>query len=202
MTNHMNRDSHEMSHKAEALYRTLCTYSVHHFKPFWAFHFTHPSAPPLTSQPISHSLSPPLTMLRCFWICRLMGDTCKTKRRKKGCVWVKIWQKREVVGVTISHSNSHQSTLLQQTQLNYALTHAYLLPDVLTHIHVPFPKMQFTASASPSSAAQLPIPSYTLPDWRNVRHRRTQGTVPPTVHIAHQSSMHRHLSTIHTPPQL
>ena len=85
------------------------------------------------------SLSIPLlTMLRCFWRCGLIRDMCKTKRRKKGCVWMKIWKKREVVGVTISHSNSHHSTLLQQTRLNYALTHAYLLPDVLTRIHVPF----------------------------------------------------------------
>ena len=36
----------------------------------------------------------------------------------------------------------------------------------------------------------------------NVHHRRTEGTVPPTVHSAHQSSMHRHLPTIHTPSQL
>ena len=36
----------------------------------------------------------------------------------------------------------------------------------------------------------------------NVHHRRTHGALSPTVHIAHQSSMHRHLSTIHTPPQL
>ena len=36
----------------------------------------------------------------------------------------------------------------------------------------------------------------------NVHHRRTEGTVPPTVHIAQQSSMHRHLPTIHTPSQL
>ena len=51
---------------------------------------------------------------------------------------MKIWQKRGVVGVTITHPNSHHSTLLQQTQLNYALTHAYSLSDVLTHIYVPF----------------------------------------------------------------
>ena len=62
MTNHMNRDSHDMSHTGEALYWTLRTYSLHHFKPFWAFHFTHPSAPPFTSHPISHSLFP-------FWPC-------------------------------------------------------------------------------------------------------------------------------------
>ena len=36
----------------------------------------------------------------------------------------------------------------------------------------------------------------------NVHHRRTEGTVPPTVHNAHQSSMHRHLPTTHTPSQL
>ena len=98
----------------------------------------------LPISPSSHfsphfSLSIPLlTMLRCFWRCGLVVDTCKTKRRKKGCVWMTIWQKREVVGVTIFHSNSHHSTLLQQTQSNYALTHAYSLLDVFTHIHVPF----------------------------------------------------------------
>ena len=32
----------------------------------------------------------------------------------------------------------------------------------------------------------------------NVHHRRTEGTVPPTVHNAHRSSMHRHTPTIHT----
>ena len=36
----------------------------------------------------------------------------------------------------------------------------------------------------------------------NVHHRRTEGTVPPTVHIAHQSSMHRHTPTTYTPSQL
>ena len=35
----------------------------------------------------------------------------------------------------------------------------------------------------------------------NVHHRRTEGTVPPTVHNVHQSSMHRHLPTIHIPSQ-
>ena len=115
---------------------------------------------------------------------------------------MKIWQKREVVGVTISHSNSHHSTHLQQTQLNYALTHAYSLPHVFTHIHVPFTKMQFIASASPSSSAQLPIPSHTLSDSMNGSHKHTQETLPPTVHIAHQSSMHRHTPTTHTPSQL
>ena len=115
---------------------------------------------------------------------------------------MKIWQKREVVGVTISHFNSHHSTLLQQTQLNYALTHAYSLLDVLTHIHVPFARYQLVASASPSAAAQQTIPSHTLPDWMNIRHRRTDRALPPTVHNAHQSSMHRHLPTIHTLLQL
>ena len=36
----------------------------------------------------------------------------------------------------------------------------------------------------------------------NVHHRRTEGTVPPTVHNVHQSSMHRHTPTTHTPSQL
>ena len=36
----------------------------------------------------------------------------------------------------------------------------------------------------------------------NVHHRRTEGTVPPTVHNVHQSSMHRHTPTIHIPSQL
>ena len=36
----------------------------------------------------------------------------------------------------------------------------------------------------------------------NVRHRRTEGGLSPIVRNAHQSSMHRHLPTIHTPPQL
>ena len=36
----------------------------------------------------------------------------------------------------------------------------------------------------------------------NVLHRRTEGTVPPTVHNVHQSSMHRHTPTTHTPSQL
>ena len=35
----------------------------------------------------------------------------------------------------------------------------------------------------------------------NVLHRCTDRALPPTVHIAHQSSMHRHLPTIHTPSQ-
>ena len=54
-----------------------------------------PFHPPIS--PSSHfsphfSLSIPLlTMLRCFWRCGLMADMCKTKRRKKGCVWMKIW---------------------------------------------------------------------------------------------------------------
>lgn len=101
-----------------------------------------PFHPPISPSPHfspHFSLSIPLlTMLRCFWRCGLMGDMCKTKRREKKCVWMKIWQKREVVGVTISHSNSHHSTLLQQTQLNYALTHAYSLPHVFICNHVPF----------------------------------------------------------------
>ena len=32
--------------------------------------------------------------------------------------------------------------------------------------------------------------------------KRTQGALSSTVHIAHQSSMHSHLPTIHTPSQL
>ena len=36
----------------------------------------------------------------------------------------------------------------------------------------------------------------------NVHHRRTEGTVPPTVHNVHQSSMHRHTPTTDTSPQL
>ena len=36
----------------------------------------------------------------------------------------------------------------------------------------------------------------------NVHHRRTEGTVPPTVHNVHQSSMHRHTPTTYTPSQL
>ena len=36
----------------------------------------------------------------------------------------------------------------------------------------------------------------------NTHHRRTEGGLSPIVHNAHQSSMHRHLSTIHTSPQL
>ena len=35
----------------------------------------------------------------------------------------------------------------------------------------------------------------------NVHHRRTEGTVPPTVHNVHQSSMHRHTPSINTSPQ-
>ena len=36
----------------------------------------------------------------------------------------------------------------------------------------------------------------------NGSHKHTQETLPPTVHIAHQSSMHRHTPTTHTPSQL
>lgn len=36
----------------------------------------------------------------------------------------------------------------------------------------------------------------------NVHHRCTDRALPPTVHIAHQSSMHRHTPTTHTPSQL
>ena len=81
----MNRDSHEMSHKAEVLYWILSTYSVHHFKPFWTFHFTHPSAPPFTSHPISHSLSP-------FWPCCDASEdvdwweTCVKQREERVCL--------------------------------------------------------------------------------------------------------------------
>ena len=35
----------------------------------------------------------------------------------------------------------------------------------------------------------------------NGRHKRTERALSSTVHIAHQSSMHRHLSTIHIPSQ-
>ena len=35
----------------------------------------------------------------------------------------------------------------------------------------------------------------------NVHHRCTDRALPPTVHNAHQSSMHRHLPTIHIPSQ-
>ena len=36
----------------------------------------------------------------------------------------------------------------------------------------------------------------------NSCHRCTERALSPTVHTAHQSSMHRHLPTIHTPSQL
>ena len=36
----------------------------------------------------------------------------------------------------------------------------------------------------------------------NVHHRCTDRALPPTVHIAHQSSMHRYTPTTHTPSQL
>ena len=105
-----------------------------------------------------------LTTLRGFLRCELMWDMCKTKRWKKGYVWVKIWRKKEVVGVTIYHSHSHHSTSLQQTQFNHALLHAYSLSHIVTGIHVPLIKLQFIVSASPSPSAQLPIPCHILPD--------------------------------------
>ena len=164
-----------------------------------------PFHPPISPSPqfsAHFSLSIPFqTTLRGFLRCKLMWDVCKTKRWKKGYVWVKIWLKKEVVGVTIYHSHSHHSTPLQQTQFNHALLHAYSLSHIVIGIDTPFIKLQFIVSASPSSSAQLSLPSRILPDWMNIHYKHTEGVLSSSVHIVHQSSMGHHNQNISTPSQ-
>jgi len=198
MTNHMNRDSHEMSHKAEALYWTLCTYSVHHFKPFCAFHFTHPSAPPFTSHPISHSLFP-------FWrCCDAFEDvdwweTCVKQREERVWLHEDMAEERSSWSYDLSFQfssfNSSSTNTIESRPHTCILT-AWWLHSYTRSLHQ-IAARRFSISISISSTTHSISYSFRM----NASHKHTQETLPPTVHIAHQSSMHRHLPSIHIPSQ-